>query len=162
MRSARRGTFIVLCSLLGALLLAIVPLPDWLDGLRPSFPLLVVLFWAIALPDRYGTWTGFVLGLVLDVLRGSPLGLHALVLAVAGFAGSQLSARMKVYPMAQQALAVALLAGACAMLARMIGNLTDTTTAGLLVALVPVITTALLWPWTQAFLDRLRRRFNVN
>lgn len=162
MRTARKGTFTVVCCFLASALLAILPLPDWLDLFRPSFPLLVVLFWAVALPDRYGSWSGWLLGVLLDVLRGTPLGMHALALALAGFAASRLSARMKIYPLPQQMLAVGVLAGMSVMVARMIGNMTDTTTAGLFTALLPVVTTAMLWPWASAFQDRLRRTANVS
>ncbi len=162
MKPGRRGTHVVVACLVAALLLVIVPLPDWLDYVRPLFPLLVVVYWAVALPERYGIWTGWLTGLLLDVLRSTPLGAHALVLAVAGFAASRLSSRMKVYPMAQQMLAVGVVAGMSAMLLRVVGNLAGTSTGGLFVTLLPVVATALVWPWAQGFLDRLRRSYNVN
>ncbi|MFP5441036.1 MAG: rod shape-determining protein MreD [Gammaproteobacteria bacterium] len=162
MRSGSRAGWVVYACLLAALLLAIVPLPDWLDFVRPSFPLLVLIFWSMSLPERHGTWTGWFLGLVFDVLRGTPLGAHALAFAVAGFAASRLGARMKVYPMAQQALAVGVLSGLSLMVLRIVGNLTGTTTAGLFTALLPVVATAVVWPWAHAVQDRLRRRYNVN
>lgn len=162
MKPGRRGTLVVLACLVGSLLLSIAPLPDWLDFVRPSFPLLVVIYWAVALPERYGIWTGWLLGLVIDVLRATPLGSHAVALAVAGFAASRLSSRMKVYPMAQQVLAVGVVSGMSTMLLRIVGNLAGTSTGGLLVALLPVLATALLWPWAHGFQDRLRRSFSVN
>ena len=161
MSRQRRGTWVVVLSLFVALVLAVVPLPDWLDWLRPHFPLLVLVYWCAALPARYGTWTGLLLGLVLDVLRGQPLGLNAAVLAVAGFAAGHLGARLKVYPMAQQAMVVGLLTGATLVLGRLLGNMAGTTTMALLPSLLPLVTTALLWPWALAVLDRLRRRFAV-
>lgn len=162
MRGQRRGSWVVITCALASLLLAVVPLPAALDWFRPHFPLLVVVFWSMALPSRYGSFTGLWLGLLLDVLRGGPLGLNAAVLAVAGFAAGHLGARMKVYPLLQQCLVVGLLAGACLVLGRLLGNLAGTTTQGLLPALLPVLSTALLWPWALALQDRLRRRYNVN
>lgn len=162
MKKGRRGTWVVVLCALVALLLAIMPLPDLAGWLRPSFPLLVVIYWAVALPERYGTWTGWMLGLVFDVLRSTPLGTHALAFAVVGFAASQLTTRMKVFPMLQQVVAVGLLAGVAMVLVRIAGNLTGTTTAALLPSLLPVLTTALLWPWALALQDRLRRVFSVN
>lgn len=162
MRRGGRGGWVVVACALASLLLAVVALPDWLDWLRPSFPLLVVIYWSIALPERTGTWAGWTLGLFMDVLRGAPLGAHALAFAVAGFAASQLSARLKVYPVLQQVMAVGVIVGATLMVLRFAGNLTGTTTAGLGSALVPVVTTAALWPWAHAVQDRLRRSFGVN
>lgn len=162
MKPARRGTWVVVLCCLAALLLTVLPLPDWLDPLRPSFPFLVVIYWSSALPERYGTWSGWLFGLVFDVLRGMPLGLWALALALAGFGGSRLSARLKVLTPVQQAAIVGLLTGTCVMVLRFVGNLTGTTTAGWITTLLPVITTALVWPWAQAVQERLRRSFNVN
>lgn len=162
MKAKARGGGVVYACLLVSLLLAVMPLPDWLDYLRPSFPLLALIFWTMALPERYGTWTGWLLGLVFDVLRGTPLGAHALAFAVAGYAAGRLSARMKVYPVVQQALAVAVLAGLSMVVLRMVGRFTGTQSASLFVALLPVLTTAVLWPWAQSVQDRLRRRYNVS
>jgi rod shape-determining protein MreD len=160
---ARRGSFLVVAiCVFAALLLTVMPLPAMLDWVRPSFPLLVVIYWAIALPDRYGTWFGWVVGLLLDTLRATPFGTHALAFAVAGYAANQLTARMKVYPTLQQIMVVALLCGVAVVVMRVVGNLTDTTTAtSLAVSLLPVLSTALLWPWAMAFQDRLRRAFHA-
>lgn len=159
----RRGSIpvVAVCVFL-ALLLTVMPLPSLLEWVRPSFALLVVMFWSTALPDRYGTWFGWSVGLLLDVLRATPLGTHALAFAVAGYAANQLAARMKVYPTLQQLMVVALLAGVVVVVMRTVGNLTDTTTASLGVALLPVLPTALLWPWAVALQDRLRRVFHVS
>lgn len=162
MRNGRRGTWVVLLCFLGSLLLAVMPLPDWLDWVRPSFPLLVLVYWASALPERHGTWSGFWLGLFMDVLRGTPLGLHALAFSVVGFGASQLAARMKVYPMPQQVGAVLLLCLGGLGVLRFAGSFAGTNTSAFWVALLPLLTTAALWPWAFAFQDRLRRVFNVH
>lgn len=162
MRQEARGGAVVWLSLLVSLLLAVFPLPQWLDYLRPHFPLLVIAYWALALPQRYGTWTGWLLGLVFDVLRASPLGAHALAFAVAGFAASRISARLKVYPAVQQALAIALLAGLSLMLLRQVGRFGGVIPPGLFTGLLlPAIATGLAWVPVQGLLERVRRRYNV-
>lgn len=161
MKTRRGGAWVVACCVFVAMLLSVMPWPSALDWLRPSFALLVVLYWPIAVPDRYGTWFGFWVGLLLDTLRATPFGTHALAFAVAAFAANQLTARMKVYPALQQVMVVGLLGGVAVVSMRVIGNLTDTTTASLAVALLPILSTALLWPWAMAIQDRLRRVFAV-
>lgn len=157
-----RGAWVAPLTLVASLWLAVVPLPDALDWLRPVFPLLVLFYWAQALPERYGTWTGLVAGLFLDVLRGVPLGMHAFALALAGFAASHLSARLKVYPVMHQMLAFGLVAGVYLVSLRILGNLAGATTMPLLPSLLPALPTILFWPWTQAVLNRLRRAFGVH
>lgn len=162
MNRAGRGWWVAPLTLVLSLWLAVFPLPDAVDGFRPLFPLLVLFYWAQALPGRYGTWTGLVAGLLLDVLRDVPLGMHAFALALAGFAGSHLSARLKVYPVMHQLLAFGLVAGVYLVSLRILGNLAGITTMPLLPWLLPAVPTILLWPWTQTALNRLRRVFGVN
>ncbi|MFZ5722296.1 MAG: rod shape-determining protein MreD [Pseudomonadota bacterium] len=163
MRTERRAAWVVLLCLLASLLLAIAPLPDWLDLFRPVFPLLALVFWSIALPERYGTWTGWLLGLVFDVLRGTPLGAHALAFAVAAFAASRLSARIKVFPTVQQALVVGAIVGGSTVIQHLLAGLGGSAVnPGFFATLLPVAATALVWPWAQGLQDHLRRRFNVS
>ena len=62
MKKGGRGRFVVAGCVSVSLLLAVMLLPDLLNWLRPLFPLLVVLYWSMALPERYGTWTGWEIG----------------------------------------------------------------------------------------------------
>lgn len=162
MKNGRRGTWLVVVCMLVSLLLAVMPLPDALDWLRPSFALLAIVYWAAALPERFGTWTGFWVGLFMDVLRGTPLGMHALAFSVVGFGASQLAARMKVYPMPQQVGAVLLLCLGALGVTRFVASLAGVQVPAFWAALLPVVVTAALWPWAFALQDRLRRAFNVH
>lgn len=64
-----------------ALILTVLPLPMWLDVLRPAFLVLTVLYWSINVPRAGGIGLGFAAGLMLDVFQGPVLGEHALMLA---------------------------------------------------------------------------------
>lgn len=162
MIARRRGTPVVVACLLLSMLFMVVPLPDAVDWFRPLFPVMVIIYWTVALPERYGVWAAWLAGLLMDQLRGLPLGTHALAWSVVAFAAGRLSARMKVYPMAQQMVVVGVLAGAGLMVQRIAGNLAGTNTASLLPYLLPVLSTAVLWPWALGVQDRLRRIFHVN
>ena len=52
------------------LVLAIVPLPDWLAPLRPDIALLAVIYWILTSPRTAGLGYAWLAGLFLDVLRG--------------------------------------------------------------------------------------------
>lgn len=75
------------------ILLLLTALPLHLPGLAaivPMLPLMGVYYWAIYRPDLLPAWVAFVLGLLYDVIAGTPLGVNALVLlAVQGIAASQ-------------------------------------------------------------------------
>ncbi len=65
---------LVYLSLMFSLVLAVVPLPAMVKLFRPDWPLLVLFYWALALPFRVSIGTAFVVGFLLDVLVGTVLG----------------------------------------------------------------------------------------
>ena len=93
-------------SLLAALLLGLVPLPDMLAPLRPYWLALVVAFWVLETPERAGLGFAFVVGIVADLAFGSLLGEQALRLVVMAFIIQRFRARMRFFPVSQQALAI--------------------------------------------------------
>jgi rod shape-determining protein MreD len=59
-------------------------------GIAPMLPLMGVYYWAIYRPDLLPAWLAFVIGLLSDIVDGTPLGVTALVmLLVQGTAASQ-------------------------------------------------------------------------
>lgn len=66
-----------------AFVLEIMPWPIGFQGLRPAWVALVLIYWALALPDKISVGTAFIAGIVWDVVLGSILGIHALVLSIA-------------------------------------------------------------------------------
>lgn len=51
-----------------------------LAGIVPMLPLMGVYYWAIYRPDLLPAWLAFVIGLLYDIIAGTPLGVNALVL----------------------------------------------------------------------------------
>ena len=59
--------------------LSILPLPWAVQWWQPGWVLLVLVYWLFSQPERMGFFLVFSLGLFLDLLLGSVLGLHALL-----------------------------------------------------------------------------------
>ena len=76
MREGRTRRLPMALSALVALALAVLPLPNVLDVLRPDFLVLVVFYWSIASPSAGGLALPFFAGLALDVIKGVVLGLE--------------------------------------------------------------------------------------
>ncbi|HLJ38740.1 MAG TPA: rod shape-determining protein MreD [Steroidobacteraceae bacterium] len=89
-----------------ALMLTVLPLPTWLDVLRPAFLVLTVLYWSINAPRAAGIGLGFLCGLMLDVFQGPVLGEHALALAVISYIVVREHQRIRSKPAFQQSLLV--------------------------------------------------------
>lgn len=152
---------VVFSTLCAALLLMILPMPDWARPFRPQWVTLVMIYWAIALPHQIGVGSGFLAGILLDVLTGTLLGQHALGLSVVMFIALQLHQRIRVFPFWQQSLGVLVLLLVEHLLALWVIGATRSATPGLQYWAVPPIG-ALLWPWVFVTLRKIRRHFKIS
>jgi rod shape-determining protein MreD len=104
--SRSNGYWALPLSLLGALLLGLIPLPGLLQPLRPYWLALVLAYWLIEDPDRVGLGMAFCIGLIADLVYGTVFGEQALRLVVMAFILQRFRARLRFFPMSQQALAI--------------------------------------------------------
>jgi rod shape-determining protein MreD len=155
-----RGGLAILASFCVALVLTILPLPDWAQPFRPQWVTLVLIYWTLALPHRVGVGIGFLNGIALDVLTGTLLGQHALGLSIVAFATLKLHQRVRVFPLWQQSLVVLVLLVVEHLLALWVMGAIQEQPPGLVYWAVPPIG-ALLWPWVFVILRDIRRRFHV-
>jgi len=101
-----RSPWILPLSLFAALLLALLPVPPSLQPLRPYWLALVLAYWVMEDPERIGLGWAFVIGIVADLVVGTLLGEQALRLVVITFILQRFRARLRFFPMSQQALAI--------------------------------------------------------
>jgi rod shape-determining protein MreD len=99
-----RGRLVL--TILLALFLSVVPLPAWLDVVRPMFLVLTVLYWSIAAPRAGGIAVGWIAGLALDIFQGSVLGQHALALSLVTYIAVREHQKIRSKPVFQQSLIV--------------------------------------------------------
>ena len=104
--SRPRNGWVLPASLLLALLLGLVPMPGVAQALRPYWLALVLAYWLLEAPERVGPGVAFALGLVADVAFGSLIGEQALRLVVMAFILQRFRARLRFFPLSQQALAI--------------------------------------------------------
>lgn len=65
-----------------ALTLEIMPWPTSLQSFRPAWLIMVLTYWAMATPNKISIGSAFILGVLWDLILGSNLGVHALILSV--------------------------------------------------------------------------------
>jgi len=104
--SRTRHPWVLPVSVLLALLLALLPLPPVVQPLRPYWLALVLAYWVIEEPERVGLGFVFLVGLVADISFGGLLGEQALRLVVMAFILQRFRARLRFFPLSQQALAI--------------------------------------------------------
>ena len=103
-RRDRAGVIIV--TLIVAIVLTLVSLPPALDALRPYWVALVLIYWCLDTQGLVTLGIAFSIGLLLDLLTGSLLGLHALSLVILVYLVTRFRARLRFFPTWQQALSV--------------------------------------------------------
>ena len=79
--SVRQSVPVALTLLLTVLSVVPVRLPA-ASTLAPDIVLIAVFYWTVHRPDLMRLWTVFVIGLLGDVLSGTPLGVHPIVLVL--------------------------------------------------------------------------------
>lgn len=91
---------------LAALILSVLPLPGWLELLRPDFVALTVLWFTLLSPRLTGLFYAWGAGLALDAFKGVLLGQHALALIVIAYVASKLRLQVRAFPPLQQTAVV--------------------------------------------------------
>ncbi|GAC13774.1 rod shape-determining protein MreD [Aliiglaciecola lipolytica] len=152
--------YIILLSIIIALILQIVPMPLTVDQFRPDWVLLVLSYWALALPTRVNVGVAFIVGLVLDILMGTSLGVHSFALCINIFILVSNYQRLRNYSLWQQSFIIGTLAALYHLVVFWLQHL-QTDVSFLFNYLWPVLTTMLMWPWIFALLRKVRRQFRI-
>lgn len=157
---ALRSMLLIGFSLLLSLMLTMLPLPYWAEWFIPDWALMVLIYWAMALPHRIGVGVAFGVGLFIDILQGSLLGEHALALTVVVAIVAYGYKPLRLFPLAQQAVCLLLLS----VLYEGILLLVNGVVGGFSIGWQywsPAVINMLLWPWLYILLRDYRRRFRV-
>lgn len=144
-----------------SLVAAIFPLPIMFNAFRPDWMILVVFYWIIALPHRVNIGHSFILGLTLDILLGSILGMHALLFSLLAYFTSVNYQRIRNVTLVQTTLLLGLFIFVSKVVLYLI--------ASCMQEIVlhrhyfwSVFTSMLIWPWFFLFMRYLRIRFRVS
>jgi len=147
----------VIITLVIALMLTVLPLPEWLEAWRPDWVALTLVYWAMTAPRTWSVGSAWMVGLVLDVAQGTLLGQHALALCVVVFVTVRMHLLMRVFPGGQLTAAVFSLLALYQFILFWVNGV-----AGVPVDTIyywaPVISGAILWPAVNMLLTGVRMR----
>ncbi|WP_297791794.1 rod shape-determining protein MreD [uncultured Marinobacter sp.] len=144
-------------SIILSLVLSISLFPVGWFEFRPEWLGLMVFYWAFRAPAQFGIVFAWCLGLLLDVLEATHLGVNALGMALIAFLVLTIHQRLRMYPIPQQCLMVFLLIGINQMLVHFIKQILGGEDAGFSY-LWPALSSALVWPFVCVLLDNLNRK----
>ena len=70
--------------------------------LKPTFVLLTLIYWNMALPDRIGIMAALSFGIFVDLIEGSLLGLHGVLFVLITYVCQRFFYQFRVSPLWQQ------------------------------------------------------------
>ena len=130
--------------------------PFWLSWFRPHFTVLVVLLWATYYSGSINFILIWLLGLLLDVLYGSLLGVNAGLLVLISFLAWKFYERFVSYSYFQQVVLVFL---ACFFYRMILCSFAQDNLVNILMdSLMSSSVSSVLWPFFQTFVRKLYQR----
>jgi len=153
--------YTIMLSIIVALILQIMPMPSVVDLYRPDWVLLVISYWALALPNRVNVGVAFFSGLVLDILLGTSLGVHSFAMSLSIYVLAANYQRLRNYSVWQQAIVVGILAALYHLIVFWLQHLL-TDVYFLFDYLWPVLSSMVIWPWIFWLLRRVRRQLRLS
>ena len=140
--------------------LSALPLPETIIDWRPCWLAMLLIYWCMALPERVGILSAWLLGLLFDVQQSFILGQHALGFIFLAYIIIKNHKRMRVYPLLQQSLVVCLYLLIFQEIMLLVMLLSGTITYTWFYW-IPPFTSMLIWPWLFIFMRDFRRRNNI-
>lgn len=120
----------------------------------------MLIYWCMRSPLRVGVIHGFVIGLMLDLIDGAPLGLNAMMFSLLAFLCVLVLARFRAYALVQQAAIVVILLGIVELFGQWVRTLIGDFSIHL-AFLIPSLISGLLWPWLATLFRLLERRMEA-
>lgn len=143
-----------------AMILAIIPMSQALVWIRPEWVMMVLFFWVMMTPHRVAVVGAFFIGLLMDLLSGTLLGLHALLFSLSAFFILYFYVQIHGLPIWQRTLLFFAVLLAYFLLENWILSLTGVSVS-FWQALVPACTSAILWPWVYLLLCDYQQHYEI-
>ena len=131
------------------------------NAFRPDWMVLVLSYWIMALPHRVNIGHAFILGLLLDLLLGSILGMHGLLFSLLAYFTSINFQRFRYFTLVQTTL----LLGLFIFLAKLGLYLIASSMQEITLHrpyFWSIFTSMLIWPWFFLFMRSIRVRYKVS
>ena len=147
-------------SIVVALVLQIMPMPAIADLYRPDWVVLVLSYWALALPNRVNVGAAFFTGLILDILLGTSIGVHSFAMSLTIYVLAANHKRLRNYSVWQQSIIIGIMVSLYNLLIFWMQHLL-TDIYFLFDYLWPVASSMVIWPWVFWLLRKVRRQLRL-
>ena len=149
---------IITLSLLLSVILTITTFP--LGYFAPDWIHLFLIYWILATPGSIGLFSVWIIGILVDVVLGSTLGVNALVYSLIAYLIFKSYMAIRYLTILQQGILVFFILTIKCTLILWIDDMMDTSNYTTSLYWTPLVS-ALTWPLVYYFLRALRRKYNV-
>ena len=104
-----KNQLLIFLTLFIALYLDSFLFPVNIQLIKPTFVLLTLIYWNMALPDRIGIMAALSFGIFVDLIEGSLLGLHGVLFILITYVCQRFFYQFRVSPLWQQSFILFLL-----------------------------------------------------
>ena len=151
--------FTILLSLIFSLILTISTFP--LGSFSPDWTQLFLIYWILAIPSSIGLLTSWIVGLVLDVVLGSTLGINALMYTVISYLVLKIHHIARYVTVFQQSIVIIAILIIKFTLVLWIDSILNINNYNISLYW-SCLTSALCWPLVFYFLRIIRRKYNIS
>lgn len=152
---------IVVSTFIIALVLEISPWASHFQYFKPSWLVLVLLYWVLAIPNKVSIGFAFIFGVIWDLVLGSVLGIHALVLSIFTYIIALNHLILRNLSLWQQSLLVIIFV-VCIRLGIFLMEFFLHNAIFHWQELYGAFISALLWPWVFLLLRKIRRQVGLS
>lgn len=139
-----------------ALVLMLLPLPQWLFYFWPDWIALVIFYWALAVPNRINALAGFFMGLAMEVLLLRNFGVFGFGYAILAFVVNRSHQQLRMLSLWQQMIIVGLLLALVKLITGWLyGMVSDFVIT--MSYLYSIVGNMLVWPFVFILLSELQR-----
>ncbi|MGC7559711.1 rod shape-determining protein MreD [Pasteurella sp. PK-2025] len=151
---------IVICIFIVALVLEIAPWPTDFQHFKPAWLVMILVYWVLSIPERVSIGFAFVLGVLWDLVLGSILGVHALVLSLFTYVIARNHLILRNLSLWMQSILILLLVF-CIRLSIFFIELFIHSASFNWEEIYGALISGLLWPWVFLLLRKIRRQLQL-
>jgi len=146
-------------TMLIAVLLTVIPVPESIQNYWPDWITLVVFYWVLVLPAHLGVMFGWMNGLIEDIVTFSLLGQHALGKALVGTMAAIVHKNFRLFNFLEKMFFILILQSINIGISAWTSHLAFDAPIDL-VLWQPALTTALIWPLVSFLMDQFDPKVN--
>ena len=140
-------------SLILFLILTIIPLPNFMMGIRPPWVLMLILYIEIYMPNYFSVALILFVGICLDALLSTAIGEHSFALLLTAWIASGKLRQFRFYSILQQMLLITVLSFIYQLVVFSIDALLGYDHS-IWIPCITALLALMVWPWMRILLER--------